>query len=80
MSSKKPVSKVKKMAEKTRSQTPKTVVQKPTIKEPEVKEKIYAKPKREVIVTDWKNPKSKVSKYFTVEEVTSGDPIRIPKD
>jgi uncharacterized protein YcbK (DUF882 family) len=80
MSLKKPVSKVKKMAEKTRPQTPKTVVQKPTIKEPEVKEKIYAKPKREVIVTDWKNPKSKVSKYFTVEEVTSGDTRRIPKD
>jgi uncharacterized protein YcbK (DUF882 family) len=73
-------SKAKKSVEKIKPQVKKPVVQKPTIKEPAVKEKIYVKPKREIIVTDWKNPKSKVSKYFTVEEVTSGDPRRIPKD
>jgi peptidoglycan L-alanyl-D-glutamate endopeptidase CwlK len=27
---------------------------------------------------DWKNPKCKVSRYFTVGEVTQGDPRRIP--
>lgn len=80
MSSKKPDSKVKKLVNRNRPQAQKTVVEKPVIKEPVVKEKIYVKPKRENNVTDWNDPKSKVSKYFTVEEVTSGDKRRIPKD
>ncbi len=29
---------------------------------------------------DWDNPSSKVSKYFTVREVTQGDPRRIPRE
>lgn len=29
---------------------------------------------------DWNNPRCKISKYFTVREVTQGDPRRIPKD
>lgn len=28
---------------------------------------------------DWKDPKSKVSKYFRLETVTNGDPKRMPK-
>jgi uncharacterized protein YcbK (DUF882 family) len=28
---------------------------------------------------DWSDPKSKVSKYFRLETVTSGDPRRMPK-
>lgn len=29
---------------------------------------------------DWDNPKDKISKYFTVGEVTKNDPRRIPRD
>lgn len=74
---KKPV-KNKKLANKV--EQPKPVVNQPVVEEPVVEEKIYVKPKRESIVTDWNNPKSKVSRHFTVEEVTSGDKRRIPKD
>lgn len=28
----------------------------------------------------WNDPKSKISKYFTVNDVTKGDPTRIPPD
>ena len=31
-------------------------------------------------VVDWNNPRSKVSEFFTVAEVTQGDRRRIPKD
>ena len=34
----------------------------------------------QVVNIDWRNPSQKISKYFTVREVTKGDSARVPTD
>ena len=48
------------------------------VKVQETKSEIIADLPKLILFEDWKNPSAKISKYFSVGEVTKNDPQRIP--